>query len=159
VDLGAYRRQARLVVPDRSIGVLRIGMTLGQVLAQGASKSGLTFVPQRKLTIPTSAFVAPTYEVDDVLAVLRGGRVRALFTRGADDRRDDYRTAAGLTTRSSPLRSVLRRLAAGGSCRPLAVRRSLSDLCRLGRSTFWGPGGGGAIADGFFTIWPGVRPR
>jgi len=85
--------------------------------------------------------------------------MRAIFTRGTETSRDDYRTAAGLTTRSSPLRSSLRRLARGASCRSLKGHPEASDLCRLGQTTWWGPGGSGAITQGFFAIWPGATIR
>ena len=158
LDIAAFARAGRLVVPGRSIGVVRLGMTLADLLAQGAQGPAGALLPSRKLILPAT-LRDRSYAVDGVLAVVRGGRVRAIFSRGAGDRRDEYRTAHGLTTRSSPVRAALRRLAPGARCRPLAGHPSASDLCRIGPSTYWGPGGRTSIQDGFFTIWPGARER
>jgi hypothetical protein len=158
VDITVYRRDGRLVVPDRSIGVLRLGMTVAELLRQGGQGSALGFTPGRKLILPQT-IRDRHYGLDGAVAVVRGGRVRALFTRGTGDKFDDFHLAHGLKTSSSPKRSGLRRLAPGGRCRPFRDNRSLSDLCRFGRSTFWGPGGGTSLQVGFFAIWPGTRVR
>jgi hypothetical protein len=160
VALAALRRAGRVVLPGRSIGVVRLGMSLGDLLRQGARPNNGVFTT-RKLILPQSPR-ARVYEVDNVFAWVDRGKVRAIFTRGSTlPGAGDFRTARGLTTHSSALRSALRRLAPGSRCRTLPANHAFTDLCQIGRSTWWGPKGGGAIGGGggFLAIWPGARVR
>lgn len=156
VDVSAFLRTARLVAPGRSIGFVRIGMTLRELLDQGGRKSTPGFFVA-KLILPGSRVLRPQwYAVEDVFALVREGRVRGILLR--EKLIDPYRTAEGLTPNSSPRRAVLLRRAPGARCRPLPANPALADLCLIGPSTYWGPKGTGAFAtSGFFAIWPGAQ--
>jgi hypothetical protein len=162
LDANEYRRTGRLVVPEQSIGFVRLGMTLDELVHQGGRRSDFQFrhpAPE-KLILPGGRSRS-LYGVDNVLVLVRGGRVRGMATNWPLDFAAGsafHRTANGLTLMTASGRPGLRRKAPGARCRPHPRNRAITDLCRIGPTTYWGARSRTGLP-GFLAIWPGARVR
>lgn len=154
VSLAPWRRTARLIVPGRSIGVVRLGMPLAELRVQGGAPGGTHFSPG-SLTLPGArAGRRQIWNVDGIDVRVVRGRVAGMLVRD-----DGFRTARGLGPGTVGRVARVRRLAPGASCRTRG--RSIVTVCRVGRSTWFGPGRASKLGGGFVAVWPGavVRPR